>query len=225
MADSDDEGDKKDYQIKVVVLGDGTTGKTSLITRFSQNHFGKTYQQTVGLDFFLKRILLPGDVHVTLQVWDIGGQTIGGKMIDNYVSGAEAVLFIYDITNYTSFENLDDWLAVVKRTFRGATKLPHMALVGNKSDLEHMRTVRKDRHEKFAKDNHMSSHSISAKTSDKVNNCFKQVAADVLHIKLTPAYLEETDAVITADVVRHTPHQSMPTKLTTKTRSSVCVLQ
>jgi len=60
MADSDDEGDKKDYQIKVVVLGDGTTGKTSLITRFSQNHFGKTYQQTVGLDFFLKRILLPG---------------------------------------------------------------------------------------------------------------------------------------------------------------------
>ena len=87
---------------------------------------------------------------MTLQVWDIGGQTIGGKMIDNYVSGAEvnahndactmlvydntqAVLFVYDITNYTSFENLDDWLSVVKRVFRGADKLPHMALVGNKS--------------------------------------------------------------------------------------------
>ena len=68
MADSDDEGDKKDYQIKVVVLGDGTTGKTSLITRFSQNHFGKTYQQTVGLDFFLKRILLPGVAVMTSSV-------------------------------------------------------------------------------------------------------------------------------------------------------------
>lgn len=74
-----------------------------------------------------------GDIHVTLQVWDIGGQTIGGKMIDTYVSGAEAVLFVYDITNYTSFENLDDWVSVVKRVFRGADKLPHLALVGNKS--------------------------------------------------------------------------------------------
>ena len=88
---------------------------------------------------------------MTIQVWDIGGQTIGGKMIDNYVSGAEvrlstavgimklyyitctqAVLFVYDITNYTSFENLDDWLSVVNRVFRGADKLPHLALVGNK---------------------------------------------------------------------------------------------
>lgn len=138
-----------------------------------------------------------GDIHVTLQVWDIGGQTIGGKMIDTYVSGAEAVLFVYDITNYTSFENLDDWVSVVKRVFRGADKLPHLALVGNKSDLEHMRTVKKERHEKYAAEHHMSSHSISAKTNDKVINCFKKIAADVLQIKLTTAYLEETTVSLT----------------------------
>lgn len=60
MADSDDEGSKKDHQLKCVLLGDGTTGKTSISTRFSQNHFGKTYQQTLGLDFFMKRITMPG---------------------------------------------------------------------------------------------------------------------------------------------------------------------
>lgn len=60
MGDSDDEGQLRDRQLKVVLLGNGTTGKTSIATRFSQNYFGKTYQQTIGLDFFMKRITLPG---------------------------------------------------------------------------------------------------------------------------------------------------------------------
>ena len=60
MSDSEEEATEKDRLLKVVLLGDGTAGKTSIATRFSQNHFGKTYQQTVGLDFFLKRITLPG---------------------------------------------------------------------------------------------------------------------------------------------------------------------
>lgn len=47
-------------QLKIVVVGNGTVGKTSLVTRFTQGHFGKSYQQTMGLDFFLKRITLPG---------------------------------------------------------------------------------------------------------------------------------------------------------------------
>ena len=53
--------DGKERQLKLVLLGDGTTGKTSIITRLSQNHFGKSYQQTVGLDFFMKRLSLPGE--------------------------------------------------------------------------------------------------------------------------------------------------------------------
>ena len=56
MSDSEDEAARKDRLLKVVLLGDGTAGKTSIATRFSQNHFGKTYQQTMGLDFFLKRM-------------------------------------------------------------------------------------------------------------------------------------------------------------------------
>ena len=60
MSDSEEEATQSDRLLKVVLLGDGTAGKTSIATRFSQNHFGKTYQQTVGLDFFLKRITLPG---------------------------------------------------------------------------------------------------------------------------------------------------------------------
>ena len=46
--------------------------------------------QTLGLDFFIKRISLPGDIMVTLNIWDIGGQSIGSKMIQHYISGSQA---------------------------------------------------------------------------------------------------------------------------------------
>ena len=51
---------RKDRQLKFVLLGDGTTGKTSIATRIAQNNFTKTYDQTLGVDFFLRRLELPG---------------------------------------------------------------------------------------------------------------------------------------------------------------------
>ena len=73
MTDSDEE--TPDRQLKIVLIGDGASGKTSLSTRFSQQNFGKQYKQTIGVDFFLKRIVLGGSQNVTLQVssgqrWD-----------------------------------------------------------------------------------------------------------------------------------------------------------
>ncbi len=51
-------------------------------------------------------------MHATLSIWDIGGQSIGSRMIHNYLHGAQAVLLVYDITNYQSFQNLEEWLEV-----------------------------------------------------------------------------------------------------------------
>jgi Ras-related protein Rab-28 len=76
-----------------VVLGDGAVGKTSVVMKFCQDHFAKRYKQTLGVDLFLKKIVLPGDVHVALSIWDIGGQQIGSKMLHNYIFGAQAILF------------------------------------------------------------------------------------------------------------------------------------
>lgn len=59
--------------------------------RFTQNMFNKIYKQTIGLDFFLKRVNLPG-YEVTLQIWDIGGQSIGSKMLTNYIYGSNVYI-------------------------------------------------------------------------------------------------------------------------------------
>nr|XP_033804966.1 ras-related protein Rab-28 isoform X3 [Geotrypetes seraphini] len=130
---SDSEEESQDRQLKIVILGDGASGKTSVAMRFAQEAFGKQYKQTVGLDFFMRRIMLPGNLNVTLQVWDIGGQTIGGKMLDKYIYGAQGVLLVYDITNYQSFENLEDWYTMVKKMNKETDSQPFVALVGNKS--------------------------------------------------------------------------------------------
>ncbi|XP_072476354.1 ras-related protein Rab-28 isoform X2 [Notamacropus eugenii] len=234
---SDSEEECQDRQLKIVLLGDGTSGKTSLATRFAQEAFGKQYKQTVGLDFFLKRITLPGNLNVTLQVWDIGGQTIGGKMLDKYIYGAQGVLLVYDITNYQSFENLEDWYNIVKKVNEESETQPLVALVGNKIDLEHMRTVKPDKHLRFCQENGLSSHFVSAKTGDSVTAscermmntwddsvflCFQRVAAEILGIKLNKAEIEQSQHIVRAEIVKYPEedHEHL-----NSTQSKICSLQ
>ena len=146
---SSDEEKVDQRQFKVILLGDGAVGKTSIATRFSHDEFTQSYKQTIGLDFFIKHLVLPGawrrrartdtvaprrgrlgpraagcgpvgrsrstteallgDIHIAMQLWDIGGQSISSKMLNNYIYGAHAILLCYDITNYESFANLEDW--------------------------------------------------------------------------------------------------------------------
>ncbi|KAH9496233.1 Ras- protein Rab-28 [Bulinus truncatus] len=223
MSDSEDEF--PDRQLKLIVMGDGASGKTSLCMRYSQEQFSKEYGQTVGLDFYLKRINLLGGSNVALQVWDIGGQTLGGAMLDNYIFGAHGVLLVYDITNYASFENLEDWYNAVKKVC-GTGPMPHMALIGNKSDLEHMRTVKQDKHLKFAQDHSMSSYFISAKTGESVALCFQKIAADILQVKLSKPEVDQQHRVVKAEIIdynnSHGAAAKKPYQPQRQAKSSLC---
>ncbi|KAF3838680.1 hypothetical protein F7725_010448, partial [Dissostichus mawsoni] len=178
---SDSEEDSQDRQLKIVVVGDGACGKTSLATRFAQEAFGKQYKQTIGLDFFLKRISLPGNLN----------------------DPAGGVLLVYDITNYQSFENLEDWFSLVKKANEENDIQPVVSLIGNKVDLEHMRTVKADKHQRFCQENSLISQFVSAKTGDSVFLCFQRVAAEILGVKLNKAEIEQSQRVVKADIVNY----------------------
>ncbi|XP_056626219.1 ras-related protein Rab-28 [Triplophysa dalaica] len=220
---SDSEEEIQERQLKIVLLGDGASGKTSLSTRFAQEAFGKQYKQTIGLDFFLKRITLPGNLNVTLQVWDIGGQTIGGKMLDKYIYGAQGVLLVYDITNSQSFENLEDWLNMVRKTNEESDTQPVISLIGNKIDLEHMRTVKMEKHQRFCQENGLMSQFVSAKTGDSACLCFQRLAAEILGIKLSKAEMEQSQHVVKADIVNYS--QELVARAVNPPRSSMCSVQ
>lgn len=87
MSDSDEEVSER--QLKVVILGETGTGKTSLSTRYCHDEFSRQYYPTAGVDFFLKRTEFPGSRNITLQIWDVGGHALEGNMLDKYVFGAD----------------------------------------------------------------------------------------------------------------------------------------
>jgi Ras-related protein Rab-28 len=101
--------------LKLILVGNGSAGKTSICTRFKEDGFRKVYRQTVGIDFLEKRLKVR-DKEVALQVWDIGGQSIGSKMLPQYVWGADIVFLCYDVTDAQSFADAEDWLALTRRT-------------------------------------------------------------------------------------------------------------
>jgi len=209
-----DEDEVEHLQFKIILLGDGAVGKTSIALRFAEDSFNQIYKQTVGVDFFIRRISIPPNYEVALQLWAIGGQSIGSKMISNYISGAHAILLCYDITNFESFANLEDWYRIVTQTFaKSGTKLPYTALVGNKFDLRHLTAVRIEQHNRFAEENELASFLMSAKSGDQVRTAFHKIAATLAGVTLSKADAELLQSsVVEAKIIDHARHDETVNK-------------
>jgi Ras-related protein Rab-28 len=198
-SDSDDEPPQ--HQFKVVLLGDGAVGKTSLARRITKDSFTENYKQTIGLDFALARVMLD-ELSVALQIWDIGGQSIGSAMMSTYLVGSHAVLLVYDISSYDSFANLEDWLRLVRRAFQGKP-MPKLFLLGNKSDLSYMRAVKSKMANQFSDENNLVSFYMSAKSGDQVEACFRAVAARLAGVEIRNQGLTGPKTIVTAQIVNH----------------------
>jgi small GTP-binding protein len=109
---------------KIVIVGDPLTGKTNLMTRFTQNIFSEELKPTIGLESKIRTIN-----NMKLQVWDIS-QT-KNTIMSTYYRNACTVLITFDLTNRSSFENLPNWISEVKKYNTKAI----IVLVGTKSDL------------------------------------------------------------------------------------------
>lgn len=131
---------------KVTVLGDGSVGKSSICNRFCQDFFAAAYKQTIGLDFFTQTITLDSGARVVFNLHDIGGQSLGSRMLQTYIAGSAALIFVYDLTNSDSLESVREWHRVAS-CYGAVSDGTLIVLVGNKSDLASERTVRAARSE------------------------------------------------------------------------------
>ena len=116
---------------KVLIVGDGAVGKTSICTHITTQEFFSDYRLTVGCDFFIKRIMV-NNVSVTLQLFDTGGQDHFAKLRAAFAGGAKGVFLAFDVTRRDSFYNLEEWLKSIKDEID--PRAP-MVLLGTKSDL------------------------------------------------------------------------------------------
>lgn len=78
------------------------------------------------------------------------------------------MIFVYDVTNESTFECLENWLDALKNV-NTQNKPPVLAIAGNKCDLEHQRAIKLERHQKFANEHHLSSFIVSARTGESVS--------------------------------------------------------
>lgn len=125
------------YVFKILLLGDGSVGKTSLLLRFIDNTFDPDYKSTIGVQF-MTRVVKFDNKKVKLIIWDIAGQSKHATYRHLYYKAANGVILVYDITRGQTFNNLIRWLQDARASIGTDIKI---AVLGNKMDLEHFRDV------------------------------------------------------------------------------------
>ncbi|MBS3816943.1 MAG: GTP-binding protein [Candidatus Thermoplasmatota archaeon] len=113
---------------KILLLGDGAVGKTSLVRRFVEQRFKDEYIATIGVN--VKKKSLP-DLDVKLMLWDMYGQKMNKDLHSSHYSGADGAIIVYDLTRYDTFLSLASW---INEVFSVTGKIPFVIL-GNKLDL------------------------------------------------------------------------------------------
>jgi small GTP-binding protein len=116
---------------KVIMVGDSSVGKTSILTQFSQNIFSDLVETTVGAMFRAKQISTTHGL-VNLLMWDTAGQERYRSLIPMYSRNASAAILVIDVTNQNSVASLDHWYSMLKENCPPTTKV---YVVANKMDL------------------------------------------------------------------------------------------
>jgi len=120
---------------KVLLLGDGAVGKTSLIRRFVVDQFSDDYITTVGTKVSKKDLTVTHDgtqLEIVMQIWDVLGQRGYAGVQETALKGAKGALMVYDITRDETRRSLEDyWIPML---WRLVGKIP-IVYAGNKVDL------------------------------------------------------------------------------------------
>ena len=176
MSNSDD-------VLKVVLIGESGSGKTSIIQRFSYNLFDQNCASSISSQYISKVIDLK-DINQSLKfdIWDTAGQEKYRSMAKLFYKDAKIILFVYDITSLNSFNELKNyWISQVKENCE-----PNIlfGVVANKSDLYNIQQVPKEEGQKLADEIGAIFQTTSAKSGMGINNLFNNIARKYLD----PAY-------------------------------------
>ncbi len=163
-----------DYSFKIILIGPGAVGKTSLLNRFVKNSFSDSYKLTLGVDFLVKAVELESGVKSKLNIWDIGGQKRFDFMKRSFYKGAKGCLLVFDLTRAETYIEMREWLSDLHNSV--GEEIPFI-LVGNKADLieETGEIVDRGEAQKFAEQSNSLYLETSAKTGLNVEDAFKKL--------------------------------------------------
>ncbi|KAK4052193.1 Rab GTPase ypt31 [Microbotryomycetes sp. JL201] len=183
-----------DYLFKVVLIGDSGVGKSlfcigppstlllralaSVLSRFTRNEFNLESKSTIGVEFATRSISVDGKT-IKAQIWDTAGQERYRAITSAYYRGAVGALLVYDIAKHATYVNVLRWL---KELRDHADSNIVIMLVGNKSDLRHLRAVPTEEAKLFSQENGLSFIETSALDASNVENAFQTILTEIYRI-------------------------------------------
>ncbi|MBA0614379.1 hypothetical protein Godav_014683 [Gossypium davidsonii] len=167
-----------DYLFKIVLIGDSGVGKSNLLSRFTRNEFCLESKSTIGVEFATRTLQVEGKT-VKAQIWDTAGQERYRAITSAYYRGALGALLVYDVTKPTTFENVSRWL---KELRDHADSNIVIMLIGNKTDLKHLRAVSTEDGQSYAEKEGLSFIETSALEAINVEKAFQTILSEIYRI-------------------------------------------
>ena len=130
---------KPDARYKLVILGDGGVGKTTLTNRYLSGVFEPDHKMTIGFEFYVKKLDIDAKF-IGLQIWDFAGERQFRTLLPSVIKDSDGAIFMFDITRFSSFKNINEWLKLYNKILQDLdTEVPGI-LVGSKLDMKENRT-------------------------------------------------------------------------------------
>jgi len=163
LEEEEENEEEETIQIKAILLGETGVGKTNLANSLVDLRFDPNSKATVNSLYVQKKMNIYGK-EFEIRLWDTAGQEQYRALTKLFYQDSKVVVFVYDITNKSSFNELNYWINEIKESLGDE---PILGIVGNKSDMEELKEVEDDDAEKFAKEHGMKFKSLSIKEDPK----------------------------------------------------------
>ena len=156
--------------LKLLLLGDSSVGKTSILLKYISNKFDESSISTVGVDY-MDKIIDYNKFKIKLQIWDTSGEEKFRTITKNFYRNADGLLVVFDLTKKESYDHIRIWINEAKEN---NDKLKTL-LIGNKLDLKDERIVAIDVAKQFAEKNNLKYIETSAKDGTNINESFQAI--------------------------------------------------
>ncbi|XP_069798116.1 ras-related protein Rab-21-like [Narcine bancroftii] len=180
----------KSYCFKVVLLGEGCVGKSSLVLRYCHNTFSDRHSSTFQASFLTKKLNISGK-RVTLAIWDTAGQERFHALGPIYYRDSNGAILVYDITDEDSFQKVKNWVKELRKMLGSEISL---CIVGNKTDLENDRNVLIEEAEAYTTSVGAKHFHTSAKMNQGIEELFLHICKRMLEVAQAEEAARESDS-------------------------------
>ena len=177
---------KPQIKLKLLIIGDSSVGKTSMLLSYTDNYFPESHLATIGVEYKVKEIETD-KYNISLQIWDTAGQERFHSITKSFFRNTNGIIFVYDVTCRKSFQSVKEWIKDSELHDNGFDKI----LCGNKIDLKEKREVNFDELEEFGMKKKIEVMEISAKERININDAFQKIINLILSNKTDKEIIDE----------------------------------